>query len=55
MPVTRLLARIAPSADVAASLDVAAQHARRRGSLDAAAELTQLALRKTPPSIGRTS
>ena len=38
-----------PSADVAASLDVAARHARRRGSLDAAAELAQLALTLTPP------
>ncbi len=37
-----------PSAGVAAALDVAAQHARRRGSLDAAAELARLALSLTP-------
>ncbi|HEY7858245.1 MAG TPA: AAA family ATPase [Candidatus Nanopelagicales bacterium] len=37
------------SSAVATSLDVAAAHARRRGSLDAAAELAQLALTRTPP------
>ena len=37
-----------PSAVVAAALDVAALHARRRGSLDAAAELAELAVSRTP-------
>ncbi len=37
-----------PSAVVAAALDSAARHARRRGSIDAAAELAQLALSRTP-------
>ena len=36
-----------PSAAVAQSLDVAADHARRRGSIDAAAELSLLALDRT--------
>lgn len=37
-----------PSSVVAAALDSAARHARRRGSIDAAAELAQLALSRTP-------
>ena len=37
-----------PSAAVAAALDAAARHARRRGSIDAAAELAELALSRTP-------
>jgi DNA-binding CsgD family transcriptional regulator len=36
------------SASVAAALDVAAQHARSRGSLDSAAELAELAMNTTP-------
>ena len=36
------------SADVALALDVAARQARRRGSLDAAAELAELAVARTP-------
>jgi DNA-binding CsgD family transcriptional regulator len=39
-----------PSATVAQSLDVAAQHARRRGSINSAAELAALALDRTPSS-----
>ena len=39
-----------PSSAVAAALDSAARHARRRGSIDAAAELAQLALSRTPAS-----
>ena len=39
-----------PSSPVAAALDSAARYARRRGSIDAAAELTQLALSRTPAS-----
>ena len=39
-----------PSSVVAAALDSAAWHARRRGSIDAAAELAQLALSRTPAS-----
>ena len=39
-----------PSSVVAAALDSAARHARRRGSIDAAAELAQLALSRTPAS-----
>ena len=39
-----------PSSVVAAALDSAARQARRRGSIDAAAELAQLALRRTPAS-----
>ena len=38
----------AASASVAAALDTAAQHARRRGSLDSAAELAELAMAATP-------
>jgi DNA-binding CsgD family transcriptional regulator len=38
-----------PSSAVAAALDVAARHARRRGSIDAAAELAELAMARTPP------
>ena len=38
----------APSSVVAMALDSAAAHARRRGSIDAAAELAQLALSRTP-------
>ncbi len=37
-----------PSAAVAAALDAAVRHARRRGSIDAAAELAELALSRTP-------
>jgi DNA-binding CsgD family transcriptional regulator len=37
-----------PSADVAASLDVASRQARHRGSLDAAVELAELAVTRTP-------
>jgi DNA-binding NarL/FixJ family response regulator len=39
-----------PSSVIAAALDAAARHARRRGSIDAAAELAQLALSRTPAS-----
>ena len=39
-----------PSSIVAAALDSAVRHARRRGSIDAAAELAQLALSRTPAS-----
>ncbi len=39
-----------PSSVVAAALDAAARHARMRGSIDAAAELAQLALSRTPAS-----
>ena len=39
-----------PSSIVAAALDAAARHARMRGSIDAAAELAQLALSRTPAS-----
>lgn len=39
-----------PSSVVAAALDAAARHARRRGSIDAAAELAQLALGRTAAS-----
>jgi DNA-binding CsgD family transcriptional regulator len=37
-----------PDDDVAAALDVASRHARGRGALDAAAELSELAARFTP-------
>jgi DNA-binding CsgD family transcriptional regulator len=37
-----------PSSIVAAALDSAVRHARRRGSIDAAAELAELALSRTP-------
>jgi hypothetical protein len=40
------------SASVAAALDVAAQHARSRGSLDSAAELAELAMNTTPADEG---
>ncbi len=40
------------SASVAAALDVAAQHARSRGSLDSAAELAELAMTTTPAGAG---
>ena len=43
------LAAPAPSGPVAAALDLAAQHARGRGSLDSAAELAELAVTMTPP------
>ncbi len=47
-----------PSSAVAAALDSAARHARRRGSIDAAAELAQLALSRTavgdPDRLRRT-
>jgi DNA-binding CsgD family transcriptional regulator len=36
------------SYEVAAALDAAARHARRRGSIDAAAELAELAIARTP-------
>jgi DNA-binding CsgD family transcriptional regulator len=39
-----------PSSVVAAALDAAARHARVRGSIDAAAELAELALSRTPVS-----
>jgi len=39
-----------PSSVIAAALDAAARQARRRGSIDAAAELAQLALSRTPAS-----
>jgi DNA-binding CsgD family transcriptional regulator len=39
-----------PSSVIAAALDAAARHARRRGSIDAAAELAQLAHSRTPAS-----
>jgi DNA-binding CsgD family transcriptional regulator len=39
-----------PSLAVAAALDIAARHARARGSIDAAAELAQLAVARTPVS-----
>ena len=37
-----------PSAAVATALDIAARHARGRGSIDAAAELAELAMARTP-------
>jgi DNA-binding CsgD family transcriptional regulator len=43
------LATEGPAADVAAELDRAARHARARGAPDAAAELSMLALDRTPP------
>jgi len=43
------LAADGPSPDVAAALDEAAALARRRGQLDAAAELAELAVQRTPP------
>ena len=47
-----------PSSVVAAALDSAARHARRRGSIDAAAELAELALSRTavgdPDRLRRT-
>ena len=39
-----------PSSAVAAALDIAARHARARGSIDSAAELAQLAVARTPLS-----
>ena len=42
------LGTVERSAAVAAALDLAAGQARRRGSIDAAAELTELALARTP-------
>ena len=42
------LASIGPDAEVAAELDEAARHARSRGAPDAAAELAELALQRTP-------
>ena len=39
-----------PSSAVAAALDIAARHARARGSIDAAAELAELAVARTPVS-----
>jgi DNA-binding CsgD family transcriptional regulator len=44
------LGSVEPSSAVAAALDSAARHARRRGSIDAAAELAQLALSRTATS-----
>lgn len=44
------LGTIEPAAAVAAALDVAARHARARGSIDAAAELAELAVARTPVS-----
>ena len=44
------LASDEPSSVVAAAVDSAVRHARRRGSIDAAAELAQLALSRTPAS-----
>ena len=44
------LGSVGPSSAVAAALDSAARHARRRGSIDAAAELAQLALSRTATS-----
>jgi DNA-binding CsgD family transcriptional regulator len=41
------LGSVGPSSAVAAALDSAAGHARRRGSIDAAAELARLALSRT--------
>ncbi len=38
----------APSGDIAAALEAASQHARRRGSIDAAAEFAELAVARTP-------
>ncbi|MDQ1464992.1 MAG: hypothetical protein QOC73_1933 [Actinomycetota bacterium] len=43
------LGRTGADATVAEALDVAAQHARSRGSIEAAAELTDLAISRTPP------
>jgi DNA-binding CsgD family transcriptional regulator len=43
-----------PSSVVAAALDEAALHARRRGSIDAAAELAELARIRTPASDGES-
>jgi DNA-binding CsgD family transcriptional regulator len=42
------LASVEPSAEVAAALDAASRHARRRGSLDAAVDLAELAISRTP-------
>jgi DNA-binding CsgD family transcriptional regulator len=42
------LATIEKSSVVAAALDIAASHARARGSIDAAAELAELAVARTP-------
>jgi DNA-binding CsgD family transcriptional regulator/tetratricopeptide (TPR) repeat protein len=42
------LAAAEPSESVAAALDIAARHARGRGSLDSAAELAELAVTMTP-------
>ena len=39
-----------PSSAVAAALDIAARHARARGSIDASAELAELAVARTPVS-----
>ena len=44
------LGSVEPSPAVAAALDSAARHARRRGSIDAAAELARLALSRTATS-----
>ena len=38
----------APSGDICAALEAASQHARRRGSIDAAAEFAELAAARTP-------
>ena len=42
------LGSTSPGSDLAAALDAASQHARRRGSIDAAAELAELAIARTP-------
>jgi DNA-binding CsgD family transcriptional regulator len=42
-----------PSVSVGVALDVAARHARGRGSLDSAAELAELAVTMTPAGEGR--
>ena len=44
------LATAQPSSTVAAALDIAARRARARGSIDAAAELAELAVARTPVS-----
>ncbi len=46
------LAAAGRSTEVAAALDIASRHARRRGSIDAAAELSELAVTSTPLDHG---
>jgi DNA-binding CsgD family transcriptional regulator len=43
------LGSVGPDTAVAAALDVAARHARSRGTIDAASELAELAIGRTPP------